>query len=286
MILVTGGTGTTGRELVRLLQQSGEAFRVLSRDATRAHSLLGDDVDVFQGDMNEPEGLAAAFVGVDTLFLLAAPDPSQVEQEGRTLEVAEAAGVRRVVKVSVLGAADDSPVSFGRWHAYTERQLRDSSFVATILRPHAFMQNTLAFAPAIAATGRFAAPMRDGRIGMIDARDVAAVAHAVLTSTTHDDRTVDLTGAEAVSYDDVARILSEELGKPVHYDDVPPNEAEKTMLQAGLPSWYADALLTWYALFAAGHASECTPTVQEITGRAPRSYRTFVRDHLDAFRVE
>lgn len=286
MILVAGGTGTTGRELVRLLQESGHAFRVLSRDAARARALLGDRVDVVQADMNEPETLPPTFAGIESLFLVTAPDPRQVEQEGHTLEAAEAAGVHHVVKVSMLGASEGSPVPIGRWHALTERHLQESDMTATILRPHLFMQSTLAFAPSVAADGTLAAPMRDGRISMIDARDIASVAHAALTSPAEDDRLIDLTGPEALGYDEVARILSEELVRSVRYVDVPPSEAEKSMLAAGAPSWFADAMLTLYGIFAAGHASECTDAVRDITGRAPRPYRQFVRDHIAAFGAE
>ena len=283
MILVTGGTGNTGRELVRLLQQAGQPLRVLSRNKELAAALLGDGVAIVQGDLNNPETLDEAFDGARRLFLLTAPDPHQVEQEAHALEMAEAAGVEHIVKLSVLGASEDSPVSFGRWHAFSERQLLESAIDATILRPHYFMHNTLQFAPQIAGGGSLAAPMRDGRIGMIDVRDVAAVAFKTLTTDGHANRVYDLTGGEALGFADVASILGAELGRQVAYVDVPPNEAEAAMLAAGLPSWLADALVTLYGIFAAGHASECTNAVQEITGQAPRSYRDFVRDHRSAF---
>ena len=283
MILITGGTGTTGREVVRLLQQAAQPFRVLSRNKDQAQALLGDGVSVVQGDLNDPESLDEAFDGARRLFLLTAPDPHQVEQEAHALEMAEAAGVEHIVKLSVLGASEDSPVSFGRWHASTELQLLESDIPTTILRPHYFMQNMLMMAPQIAATGSFALSMRDGRIGMIDVRDVAAVACKTLMSDGHQGRTYDLTGSEAIGFADVASILSEKLGRSVQYVDVPPNEAEKYMLDAGLPNWLADSLLTLYGIYAAGHASECTQFVQEITGQAPRSFGDFVDDHANAF---
>ena len=286
MILVTGGTGTTGRELVRLLQQAGKDFRVLSRDSARAATLLGEAIDVVQGDMNQPETLKPAFAGVDSLFLLTTPDPHQVEQEGHALEQAEAAGIQRIVKLSVLGASEDSPVAFGRWHACTEKQLLESDLQTTILRPHYFMQNTLQFAAEIASNGTFHLPMRQGKISMVDVRDIAAVAFETLTSTGHEGRTYDLTGPASLGFSDVAQVLAEELGVPVQYVDVPPSDAEKALLAAGLPSGLADALITLFGIYAAGHASECTQAVRDIIGREPHGYQEFVRDHLAAFRVE
>jgi uncharacterized protein YbjT (DUF2867 family) len=283
MILVTGGTGTTGRQLVRLLQEAGLPYRVLSRNKKRARTVLGDDAVIVEGDLNDPESLDEAFDGARKLFLLTATDPHQVEQEAHALEMAEAAGVARIVKVSVLGADENSPVSLGRWHAFSERQLLESSIASTILRPHYFMSNTLQFAPHIATHGSFALPLRDGHIGMIDVRDVAAVALQALTTDEHVGRVYDLTGAESLGFAEVATILREELGRPVQYIDVPPSDAEKFLLEAGVPSWLADALLSLYGIFAAGHASECTYAVQDITGRPPRSYRDFVRDHASAF---
>lgn len=283
MILVTGATGMTGGELVRQLAAASVPVRAFVRDAAKAAPLRLAGVEVFVGDLRQPETFAAALTGADRLFLLTPAEPHQVEQQGRAVDAAQRAGVRHVVKLSALGAALDSPVSLGRWHAQTERQIEQSGMAWTHLRPHFFMQNTLGFAPSIIATGRFYAPLRDGRIGLVDVRDVAAVAARVLTTAGHEGKAYDITGPEALSFHDLAARIAAAAGRPVTYVDVPPGEAEKTMIAAGMPAWMADALVGLYGIFAAGHASATTQVVEEITGAPARTFTAFVQEHAHVF---
>ena len=283
MILVTGATGRTGSALVRQLARAAVPVRAFVRDAAKAAPLQLPGVELFVGNLQQPETLVAALDGVERLFLLSPADPRQVELQGGAVGAARRAGVRHVVKLSTLGAGLDSPVSLGRWHAQTELQIEQSGMAWTHLRPHFFMQNTLGFAPAIAATGQFHAPLRDGRIGLVDARDIAAVAARVLTTEGHAGRVYDITGPEALSFHDVATCIAAAAGRPVTYVDVPPREAEKAMRAAGIPEWMADAMIGLYGIFAAGHASATTRVVEDITGTPARPFAAFAREHAAAF---
>jgi uncharacterized protein YbjT (DUF2867 family) len=177
----------------------------------------------------------------------------------------------------------DSQVSQGRWHAQTDEQIEQSGMAWTHLRPHFHMQNALGFAPTIVAEGKFYAPLRDGRIGLVDARDVAAVAARVLTTDDHAGKIYDITGPEVLSFYDLAACLAVVTGRRVTYVDVPPREAEKAMVAAGMPAWMADAWVGLYGIFAAGHASATTRTVEDITGAPARTFAAFAREHAAAF---
>jgi uncharacterized protein YbjT (DUF2867 family) len=284
MILVIGATGTTGREVVRELVAAGAPVRAFVRAAPKAQALREMGIEVAIGDLDQPETLTPALAGVDRLFLLTAPDPKQVEQQGRAVEEAQRAGVRHIVKLSALGADADSSVSLARWHAQTEQQIEDSGVDYTHLRPHYFMQNTFGFAASIASEGRFYAPMRDGRISMVDCRDVGAVAARVLTEAGHEGRIYEITGPEEISFHDVAAHIAASTGKSVTYVDVPPSEAEKAMVSSGMPDWLADALNGLFAIFAAGHASSTTSVVPDVTGQPARSFAQFAREHAEVFR--
>ena len=194
MILVTGATGNTGSQVVRALQErrSGRArVRARSRAGPRR---LGDAVELAVGDFADPASVRAALDGVEQLFLSCADDPRRVGWETDAIDAAAAAGVRRIVKLSSIGAEPGAPVAFWDWHGQVEEHLRRSGVPGVILRSGPSMSNVLAAAEPVAREGRLYAPAGDARIAMIDPRDVGAAAAAVLTTPGHDGRTYVLTG--------------------------------------------------------------------------------------------
>ena len=281
MILVTGATGITGSEVVRQLAATGVPVRAFVRDAGKAARLPG--VEIAVGDLDRPETLVRALDGVDRLFLLTPVDPRQVEQQGHAVDAAQRAGVHHVVKLSVLGAGLDASQSIARWHGQTEKQIEKSGMAWTHLRPHYFMQNTLGFAPSIAARGALHAPMRDGRIGLVDTRDIAAVAACVLTQSGHEGKVYEITGPEALSFHDIAARIGEVTGRSITYVDVSPSDAEKWFVAGGMPAWLADALVGFFGIFAAGHASTTTRVIEDVTGTPARTFAQFVADHAHVF---
>ncbi len=283
MILVTGATGTTGSAVVRALAAAGVPVRAFVRDAGKAATLRLPGVEIAVGDLDHPETLVPALDGVDHLFLLTPVDPRQVEQQGHAVDAAQRAGVRHVVKLSVLGAGLDASLSLARWHGQTEKQIEQSGMAWTHLRPHYFMQNTLGFAASIAARGAIHAPMRDGRIGLVDTRDIAAVAACVLTRSGHEGKAYDITGPEALSFHDIAARIGEATGRAVTYVDVSPSDAEKFLLAGGMPAWLADTLVGLYGIFAAGHASATTRVIEDVTGRPARTFAQFAAEHARVF---
>ena len=127
MILVTGATGTAGSEVVRALIERGRAVRVLARDPVRARDLFGPAVEVVSGDFDDALSVRAALVGAEQLFLSCADDPRRVAWESAAIDAAAASGVRRIVKLSSIGAEPGSPVAFWDWHGRVERHLRESA---------------------------------------------------------------------------------------------------------------------------------------------------------------
>jgi uncharacterized protein YbjT (DUF2867 family) len=283
MILVTGATGTTGREVVKQLTAAGARMRLLVRDPDRAVALDGPGVEIVQGDLARPETLTAALAGIEKVFLLTAPHPAQVELQGNLVEAARRAGVRRIVKMSAIGADLQSPVRVARWHAETEKQIEASGLGYTHLRPGFFMQNVLAFAPSIAAQSVFQVPAEDARLAMIHVGDVAAVAVRALLDAAHAGQAHTLTGPEPLSYHDVAAKLSEATGRTIRYVNVAPEDFRRGLLQAGVPEWYADMLLELYAIVRAGYAAAVTDTVQRVTGRPPLRFDDFAHESAHVF---
>jgi uncharacterized protein YbjT (DUF2867 family) len=284
MILITGATGTTGSALVKQLSKKGERVRAFVRNLDKAKALKGLNVELTKGDLSDVASIDAAMKGVDRVFVLSSFDPKQAELQGNVVKAAKRAGAKRIVKMGALGTAPDSHIGVARWHAQTEKEIEDSGLEYTHLHPSLFMQFSFVNAPTIKSHGAFYGSFRDGKISMVDARDIAAVAAVTLTEHGHAGKTYTITGPEALSMDDVAGKIGDAIGKTVKYVDVPPEASRKTMLENGMPDWFADDLLKLAEVFAAGHASEVVPTVEQVTGTKARSFDQFVKDFADAFK--
>ncbi|HSU14475.1 SDR family oxidoreductase [Longimicrobium sp.] len=282
MILVTGATGKVGSEVARQLAAKGEAVRVLARSPEKARALFPAGVEIARGDLTDAASLDAALAGADRLFLLAPTDREQVAMEVNAIEAAKRAGVKRVVKLSVLGADEESPVILARWHREVEKVLAGSGIPFTLLQPTFFMQNFLGSAGTIQAQGAIYAPVR-GRTSFVDARDIASVAVAALTEEGHEGKTYVVTGPEAITYGQAAERISAVIGNSVGYVEVPAEAARSGMIEAGIPDWYADDLIALFGIINAGWTEEVVDTVRTVAKKEPITFDQFARDHAQVF---
>ena len=283
MILVTGGTGGVGSELLRLLSKAGIVTRALARHPQGAQALPG--ITWIAGDLSKPGTLTSAFEGARTLFLLTSYYEDMVELQHNAISAARAAGVTYVVKISAFAASDHSRAPVGRWHYQVEKELQESGLGWTILRPHHFMQNLLAQAEYVRTEGVVYSASGDGKIPYVDGRDVAAVAFATLTQPGHLGKKYVVTGSEAISYRQAAEIIGAAIGKPVRFVDESPDEARARRVREGLPPAVVESALAIAAYQRAGGKTvTITSTVTDLTGRPPRTVGEFVREHADLFR--
>jgi len=283
MILVTGGTGAVGSELLRLLSQAGVATRALTRNSQKAPTLPG--ITWVIGDLAKPDTLAPAFEGAQKLFLLTSYYEDMVTLQHNAIAAARAAGVTHVVKVSAFAASDHSRAPIGRWHYQVEKELEESGLGWTILRPHHFMQNLLAQAEYITKDGVVYSASGDGKIPYIDPRDIAAVAFVTLTQPGHLGKKYVLTGGEAMSYRQAAEIIGATIGKPVRFVDESPEQARARRVREGLPPAVIESALAISAYQRAGGKTvTITNTIADLTGRPPRTVAEFVREHASSFR--
>ena len=281
MILVTGATSKVGSELVPLLWQRGASVRAL------VHTARNTDwpgVDVVSADLTDPITLDDAVEGVENIYLISPPAPGELHlrMERNVIDAAARARVRRVVKQSVLDADADRPVGIMRSHHACEQYLKASGLPFTILRPNSFMQDLLLFAPSIRTERAFRAPAEGVRLSMIDARDVAAVAAVVLTAPGHEGTTYELTGPEAVSFDQAADVLTEVLGEPVSYIPVSNDDARAALRAMGTPAFVVEEAIAHFDFWRTGAGARVTETVRDHTGRKPRSLAGFAVDQFRA----
>ena len=271
--LVIGATGHIGGELTRLLQAAGQTVR----QATRTPKAPGQvAVDLATG-----AGLEAAVDGVQSAFLMAPPGHAQQHLLlNPAIDAAQRAGVQHVVLLSAMGANADPSAPMRQ----AELHLEQSGLAWNTLRPNWFMQNFHTFwLPGIQASGNILLPLGSAKGSFIDTRDIAAAAAALLTGDRLRNQDFDLTGPEALDHDQVARILSDAAGRPIGYQDIPPEAMRSALLGAGLPADYTEFMLLILGYFKAGYAERTTDAVQRITGRAPRTLAQYAADHRSAW---
>jgi uncharacterized protein YbjT (DUF2867 family) len=283
MIVVTGATGQAGSEVARALAARGDRVRAFVRDPGKARRMLGENVELAVGDLADPRSVRAALDGADALFLSCADDPRRVGWERSAIGAAVAAGVRRVVKLSAVGAEPGSPVAFWDWHGQVEEHLRASGTGWVILRSSWYMSNLLAAAAPVAAEGRLYAPAGQARIAMIDPRDVGAAAAAVLSSPGHEGQSYLVTGPEAITFAQVSAGLSAATGSRIEFTDIPGEDARQAMVGGGMPEFAAEQVIKIFEQLRQGADRQVTATVEVLTGSAPRDFASFARDHARLF---
>ena len=277
--LVIGATGNVGRHLVEELTTAGVAVRALVRTAAAG---LPDGVEVVHGDLTEPDGLEACAAGVESVFLLW---PFLTAEAAPPVLKAIAAHARRLVYLSSMSVRDDlaeqsDPIS--GFHADIERLIEASGLEWTFLRAGGFATNTLQWAPQIRAEGVVRWPYGAAARSLIDERDIAAVAARALTGEGHQGARYTLTGPEALTQVEQVRLIGEAIGRPLRFEEIPPEEARRRMLEGGWPPAYADgALGAWAAM--ARTPEPVSSTVEEITGTPPRTFRQWALDHAGDF---
>jgi len=283
MILVTGSTGNVGSEVVKQLAQAGHKVRALVRDTKEASGKFPTTVDLVVGDLDNTESLVNAMKGVDAIYLLAPFSPSLAKQEGNALEAAKKAGVKRIVKHSVLGAQWEG-IAIAKWHRASEKAIEASGLAWTHIRPSGFFPNALNWAGMIKNGGTVYYPTGQGKLGVVDPRDIAAVAVKALTEAGHDKQAYDVTGAQALTSQEQVDAIGKAIGKQLTYVDVPNQAAKDSMLGQGMPAPLVDALLEFCDAIKAGQAGAVTDTVQKLTGKPPRTFEAWAKENAAAFR--
>ena len=275
-LLITGASGTIGRELVQALRARSADFAVMSRKPTPG---------AVPGDFSDPASLAQAFAGVQTLFLLFPLSPDSFELARNAVDAAKAAGVQHIVRSSGAGAQAGSPVAIADLQGRIDALIEASGIPYTLLRPNGFMQNWVNFYAAQLKAGAYAAPHGTAGISVVDVRDIAEAAAAVLLDpAAHAGQAYTLTGGEALSTGEQVAAIARAAGREIRYDDIPEAEAEAQLRAWGLPDVMVGYFMSLNHVYKQGWAAGVSPDVERLTGHAPRRFADFAAGHADAWR--
>ncbi|MFI7413969.1 SDR family oxidoreductase [Streptomyces sp. NPDC049627] len=273
-ILVTGATGTVGRQVVTELLARGHEVRALTRDAASADLPAG--AEAVQGDLTEPDSLIPALEGVTGLHLITFGGPyfAPLETGPRILELARAAGVRRVT------------VLHGGGPSLLEDAVRaDEGVDWTVLMPVEFMSNALEWAEQIVASDEVREPFVSRLSAMVHEGDIGAVAAVALTEEGHGGQEYVITGPEVLTVTDKVATIAASRGREISLVELTEEQAVARWRAAGHPQEVIGFLLEVY-----GNTPEVgrtvVDTVEKVTGRPARTFSRWAAEHADAFAAQ
>ncbi|WP_035576956.1 SDR family oxidoreductase [Halomonas sp. TG39a] len=279
-ILVTGATGTVGRQVVEQLVKRDADVRVLVRDTPKAN--FPTSVGVVQGDLLDVDSLRNAFSGVSTLFLLNAVVPDEYTQSLIALNLAREAGIERIVYLSVIHSDLYVNVPHFAGKYGVERMIEQMGFNATILRPAYFIENDLTIKEVITGYGIYPMPIGSKGLAMVDTRDIGEVAALELLRREQSAvplpiERINLVGPDTLTGQDIAAIWTDVLGRPIAYPGEDTVAFEQNLLQH-MPSWMAYDMRLMSERFITEGMLPDTGDVDRLTallGRPLHSYREF-----------
>jgi uncharacterized protein YbjT (DUF2867 family) len=273
--LVTGATGNIGSLVTLRLIERGIRPCIFVRDEARARAMFGDAVDIRVGDLGASQrSLAAAFAGMDSLFLLNS-GPDLAARDRVAAIAAKRAGVSHLVKLSTLDAL--TGVGTGPWHGKGEAGVQESGLDYTFIRSAGFMSNALYWTQSIKTEGVLRSSTGEGKIAFIHPADIADIAVRALTTRDLRREAVVITGPKALSYAEMADVIGAAIGKRIRYVPISDDEAS-----FGSDA-YAEAVTDIWRAIMEGRVTTTTDAVQRVIGRAPRSFEQWVTENLKEF---
>ncbi|MBL4702987.1 MAG: NmrA family NAD(P)-binding protein [Flavobacteriales bacterium] len=284
-ILVIGGTGTTGRSVIDLLQKNKADYKALVRDKDKAKALELEGIPTIIGTLGEWPTVESAFNDVDTIYLVTSPVPEMFDLHKGVIDMAVKKGVRKIVCLSAEPASYSEGMPLYEQHAAADKYLQESGLKYVILRPHYFMQN-IAFMHSgfIKSNSMVAQYLGDTRIPMIDVRDIAKAAYNALSLDDFDNQVFVLTGPRSINYNDVAEALSNELGRDIQYKSLSYEEQEAGFRSMGLPDWTVDTVMRLFKDWTDRDEHIISEDFETITNSKATDINIFVNEHVQLFK--
>ena len=274
-VFITGATGNIATLAIPALLNNGISVRAFVRNPEKAEALQKLGVEIFEGDLADQQALNEAAQGMDAVLSITPAGPNAIAQGNAVTTAAKKAGVKHLVRLSAIKAAADAPTENGRSHYQTDQEIIASGIPYTILRPHFFMQNLFMSVPTVLEQGNMYWGMGQGKLGMIDVRDIADCVVSLLTNGGHEGEILNPTGASSITFAEAAAIISKGIGKPVNYIPVSIEAVGEAMRTMGAGEWNAQLMMDYSRAYSANWGDYINNDVETITGKKARSFQQF-----------
>lgn len=284
MLLVTGAATIVGRHVVHELRDAKVPHRALVHSKAAITPADFGSAELIVGELTDGHALDMALDGVESVILITRARPDQAALERSVLSAAQRHGVRRLVKMSSVGASPTSRFNVGRWHWETERLLQATRLEWVVVRAHRPMQHVYTQLSSLISQHAFYGCQGDGASADVDVRDVAAVLSCAAIDPQYARQVLEITGPAAISPQDTARAMAAGMGRPVAYVDCTPAEFVRGQLAAGLEHWQAEGRAAWQCEARDGHFASVSDHIERMLGRAPRTLERFAAEFAAAVR--
>lgn len=283
-ILVIGGTGTVGSAVVSELKSINADYVVLTRSKEKAEELTAKGIPTVVGTLGDWSTVESAIKEVNTIFLSTSPAADMLDIHKGLIDLAVDNKVAKIVRLSAEPANYSEGLYMYEQHLKADEYLKQSGLTYAILRPHYFMQNIFMHRESAKAQNMFAQYSGNAKIPMIDVRDIAKVASLALTTDDHNNQTCVLTGPESISYADIAKELSNALGRKIQYVDLSYEDQEAGFKSFGMQDWQLSTVMKLFKIWADRGINEPTNDFETITNSRATSIESFIVDHNQFFK--
>ena len=280
MIVVTGGNGGLGREIVRALQERiGNKFVVTVRDTAKASDLAAQGLTVRAGDFDKADEVARAIEGGDTILLMATLGSTEqrVKQYKNVIDAAKRQGTKRIAFVGYVADQPHSPFPSTPSILQILAHMKEQGFAPINLRNGNYAEAGLMTATRALASGKIVSPAGNGKISYVTRRDLARATARILSETGNEGKDFALTGPKAYGHAELAAMLSEATGKKIVYEDISPESYKAQLEAANTPPGLVAFMTGAAATVKAGLLAEVSYTIGDITGIPAEDGLAFIR---------
>jgi NAD(P)H dehydrogenase (quinone) len=285
-ILVTGASGKLGTLVLKgLLKNQKNNIIATTRNPENLSNLAKEGIEVRTADFNDPKNLANAFIGADRLLLISTDAiGSRIEQHKNAIAAAKESGVKHIIYTS-WPKPNTSVAVVAKEHLETENLIKASGLSYTILRNLPYAENIFYSIPNAIAMGTLYGAAGSGKVAYVTKQDCADAAVGALLSNNYTNTIVDITGPEAISHFELAKIISEVTGKNVNYVDLPEIDFKNGLLKSGMPELWAEVFAKFDVSYKNLDTAVISDAVEELSGHKPKSIREFIKENKDALLI-
>lgn len=274
-VLITSATGKIATFIIPQLLERKIPVRAFVHDASKAEFIRKMGAEIVEGSFNEEEKLNEAARDVNIVLSITPAGPDAVSNAANITKAAKNNKADQIIRISAIKAAPDAPTENGRLHYKTDTDVINSGIPYTILRPNFYMQNLIATVPSIKGQGTLFQGMGDGKISMIDVRDIADCCVSIIVNGGHENKIYNPNGPESINFYDIADYISKRLHIPVTYVPISPEQVGEGLKAFGANEWAVKVMTDYARAYSQGWGDISNNDVELITGHKARSFHQF-----------